>query len=147
MSDGIDNDRPIYPIGVASELLGIHPRTIIIYEKKGLLRLARRGRQRFLSNNDLKRIRCIRHLIHEKGLNLEGIVRLLALIPCWEIRGCTQEERERCDAAFDHTTRCWEVSARICRDGGERCESCEVYLRAKKREEVCKDMADCESFK
>jgi len=146
MIDGIDDDRPVYPIGVASELLGIHPRTIILYEKKGLLKLARRGRQRVLSNNDLKRIRCIRHLIHEKGLNLEGIVRLLALIPCWEIRGCTEEERANCNAAFDHTVPCWKMHARICQDTRDHCQSCEVYLRAKRREKVCKDVTDCESF-
>ncbi|MFL7794094.1 MAG: MerR family transcriptional regulator, partial [Anaerolineae bacterium] len=92
----LDKGRPVYTIGTAAELLGVHPRTLRLYEDGGLLRPARKNNRRFYTTNDLQWIGCIRYLLHDKGLNQEGLRRLLALIPCWEIRGCNREEMENC---------------------------------------------------
>ncbi|MGD8704642.1 MAG: MerR family transcriptional regulator, partial [Syntrophobacterales bacterium] len=94
----MDDYKPVYPIGIVAELLNIHPRTLRIYEREGLIKPARRSGKRFFSNNDVKWLRCLRKLIHEDGLNIAGIKKLLTLATCWEIRQCAEEERQNCPA-------------------------------------------------
>jgi MerR family transcriptional regulator, heat shock protein HspR len=72
-------DTPVYVISIAADLTGCHPRTLRIYEERGLLQPARRHRIRLYSERDIQRVRLIRYLTEEKGLNLAG-VRLLLLI-------------------------------------------------------------------
>lgn len=63
----------MYTISIAARLLGVHPRTLRIYEERGLIRPARRSNLRLYSDEDLQRIRLIRTLIEERGLNLAGV--------------------------------------------------------------------------
>ena len=130
----LDDNRPLYSIGMAAELLGVHPRTLRLYEQGGLLRPARRNNRRFYSNNDLRWIKAIRYLIHERGLNQEGLRRLLALIPCWEIMNCPPKNWERCPAYMNKSAPCWQIAGETC-DQSKECSQCEVYLSA--RERVC----------
>ncbi len=129
----MQDDRPVYPISVAAELLDVHPRTLRLYEKRGLISPKRRGNKRFFSNNDLHWIRCIREMIHKKGLNIVGIKRLLCLLPCWQIKGCTEEEREECSAYQDRTEPCWELTKKICPRKFEVCRECRVYQEQKEK--------------
>ena len=124
------DNRPLYTIGTAAELLAVHPRTLRLYEQAGLLRPARRNNRRFYSNNDLNWIRCIRYLIHEKGLNQEGLRRLLARMPCWEIRGCSEEETANCRRKANRISPCWKIAETL-NDKPNTCYECEVYLSAK----------------
>jgi MerR family transcriptional regulator, heat shock protein HspR len=121
--------RPVYTIGTAAEILGVHPRTLRLYEDGGLIRPARKNNRRFYSASDLRWINCIRYLIHEKGLNQEGLRRLLALIPCWEINGCSGEAKAGCAAPEDRSTPCWDLARRSDADS-RKCHECEVYLSA-----------------
>ena len=125
----LDEGRPVYTIGTAAEILGVHPRTLRLYEDGGLIRPARKNNRRFYSGSDLQWISCIRYLIHEKGLNQEGLRRLLALIPCWEIRGCRADTVANCSASSDRSTPCWDLARR---NGGSarKCYACEVYFSA-----------------
>lgn len=66
-------DTPVYAISIAADLTGLHPRTLRIYEQKGLVQPARRKRARLYSERDLERVRLIRHLTQERGLNLAGV--------------------------------------------------------------------------
>jgi MerR family transcriptional regulator, heat shock protein HspR len=71
--------RAVYVISVAAELAGVHPQTLRIYERKGLLEPARTsGGNRRYSNADLQRLRRI-HELMEEGMNLAGVTRILAL--------------------------------------------------------------------
>lgn len=70
-------DVPVYVISVAADLAGLHPRTLRIYEEKGLVQPARRNNNRLYSEQDLERVRLIRHLTREVGLNLAGVKVLL----------------------------------------------------------------------
>ncbi len=70
-------DTPVYVISVAAELIGCHPRTLRIYEERGLLSPVRRRRIRLYSERDIQRVRLIRYLIEERGLNLAGVHLLL----------------------------------------------------------------------
>ena len=97
----IRNDLPVYPIGVASRLLNVHPRTLRIYEDEGLIKPERRGERRLYSQNDITWIGCLRSLIHEQGISIPGIKKLLQFASCHEITGCPQETSCACDAVVD----------------------------------------------
>lgn len=94
----MDRDRgtPLYAIGVAAQQVGLSARTLRIYEQEGLIRPARKGDQRYYSDQDLTWIRCISELIHGHSLTTAGIRRLLDLIPCWEVKHCPAEVAARC---------------------------------------------------
>jgi len=65
---------PLYSLTIASELVGLHPRTIMNYEKLGFLKPARsRGNKRLYSNEDLKILLMIKHLRTEEQLNLPAL--------------------------------------------------------------------------
>jgi MerR family transcriptional regulator/heat shock protein HspR len=71
--------RAVYIISVAAELAGVHPQTLRIYERKGLVDPARTGGgSRRYSDADIDRLRKIQDLTNE-GLNLAGVKRVLAL--------------------------------------------------------------------
>lgn len=71
--------RALYVISVAAELAGVHPQTLRIYERKGLVDPARTGGgSRRYSDRDIERLRRIGELT-AAGLNLEGVRRVLAL--------------------------------------------------------------------
>lgn len=126
----LDETRPLYSIGMVAELLKVHPRTLRLYEQGGLLKPARRNNRRFYSNHDLKWIKAIRYLIHERGLNQEGLRRLLGTIPCWEITHCPPDSRQLCPAYLNTSDPCWQIAGATC-DRSQECSQCEVYLSAK----------------
>ena len=126
----LNEKRPVYTIGTAAELLGVHPRTLRLYEDAGLIRPARKNKRRFYSANDLEWISCVRYMIHEQGLNQEGLRRLLALIPCWEINACSPEGRANCRAWSDRMTPCWDLARKDCAES-KKCYECQVYFSAR----------------
>jgi len=72
-------DHAVYVISVAAELAGMHPQTLRIYERRGLVQPARtQGGNRRYSDIDIDRLRRISDLAAE-GMNLEGIRRVMAL--------------------------------------------------------------------
>ncbi len=81
-------DRPqdaVFVISVAAELTGVHPQTLRIYERKGLIEPYRTpGGTRRYSQRDLERLAMIQDLTSQ-GMNLEGVRRVMAL----------QEENDR----------------------------------------------------
>jgi MerR family transcriptional regulator, heat shock protein HspR len=97
----IKKDLPIYPIGVAAKLLDVHPRTLRIYEDEGLINPARGGKRRLYSVNDLTWIGCLRRLIHDEGISIPGIKKLLRYATCYEITECPSAIHCTCDAVVD----------------------------------------------
>jgi MerR family transcriptional regulator/heat shock protein HspR len=74
------DDRPIYMISVAAELVGMHPQTLRMYEQKGLIRPKRTpGGTRLYSEADVERLRIVQRLTTELGLNLAGVELVLRL--------------------------------------------------------------------
>jgi len=90
--------RPKYPLNTAAQLVGLSPRTLRGYEEAALIEPARIGgkQQRMYSEQDLQWLRCIRDMIHDEGLTVRAIRRLLDLIPCWEIRHCEAGQALAC---------------------------------------------------
>ncbi|MFO8076525.1 MAG: heat shock protein transcriptional repressor HspR [Actinomycetota bacterium] len=73
-------DRPVYIISVAAELAGVHPQTLRTYERKGLIKPKRTtGGTRRYSERDVERVRLIQELTQGEGVNLAGVLRILAL--------------------------------------------------------------------
>jgi MerR family transcriptional regulator, heat shock protein HspR len=71
--------RAVYVISVAAELAGVHPQTLRIYERKGLVEPARTGGgSRRYSDDDVEQLRRIQELTNE-GLNLAGVKRVLEM--------------------------------------------------------------------
>ena len=74
------DDRAVYIISVAAELAGVHPQTLRIYERRGLLRPSRTaGNTRRYSERDIARLRTIQHLTQEEGINLAGVKMIVQL--------------------------------------------------------------------
>lgn len=89
--------RAVYVISVAAELAGVHPQTLRIYERKGLLEPARtQGGSRRYSDSDIAMLRRIQDLTDD-GLNLAGVKRVMEL----EARIADLED-QLADARADH---------------------------------------------
>ena len=74
-----DRNRPLYMIGVAAALAGMHPQTLRSYEQKGLVTPQRTsGNTRMYSQADIERLELINELTNE-GINLAGVIRILDL--------------------------------------------------------------------
>ena len=72
--------RPVYMIGIASELIGVHPQTLRMYEQKGLMRPRKSIKNtRLYSQEDVDLGRYIQRLTQEIGMNLAGVKKVIDL--------------------------------------------------------------------
>ncbi len=75
-----DKLRPVFMISVAAELAEMHPQTLRMYERRGLIRPRRSSKStRLYSLADVERLRRIQQLVAECGLNLAGVERVLQM--------------------------------------------------------------------
>jgi len=75
-----DKLRPVFMISVAAELAEMHPQTLRMYERRGLVRPQRSSKStRLYSLEDVDRLRRIQQLVSECGLNLAGVERVLEM--------------------------------------------------------------------
>ncbi|MDX2270724.1 MAG: MerR family transcriptional regulator [Cyanobacteriota bacterium] len=72
-------DRPLYIISVAAELVNMHPQTLRLYEKRGLVQPHRDGKNRLYSQRDIERILYIQKLTRDLGVNLAGVEEITRL--------------------------------------------------------------------
>jgi len=73
--------RPVYMIGVAAQLCGVHPQTLRQYERMGLVIPSRAGaKNRLYSEADIDRVRRIQRLTQGMGVNLAGVEIILKLL-------------------------------------------------------------------
>ncbi len=70
----------MYVISVAAKMLEIHPQTLRLYERQGLVNPQRRGHNRMFSDADIERVRQILRLKQDLGVNLAGIEVILNLL-------------------------------------------------------------------
>lgn len=98
--------QAVYVISVAAELAGVHPQTLRIYERKGLVDPARTGGgSRRYSDEDIALLRRIQDLTNE-GLNLEGVRQVLALeAQVEELRAQIDQLRAQAHEAVSETHR------------------------------------------
>jgi MerR family transcriptional regulator/heat shock protein HspR len=73
-------EHDLYFISMAARLLEMHPQTLRKYERLGLVRPTRTiGSMRVYSRDELDRLKLIKHLVEEAGINLAGVQRLLSI--------------------------------------------------------------------
>lgn len=73
-------ERALYAISVAAELTGVHPQTLRMYERRGLLHPQRTdGMTRRYSQRDIEHVRMIQKLTQEHGMNLAGVERWMEM--------------------------------------------------------------------
>jgi MerR family transcriptional regulator, heat shock protein HspR len=127
-NNSVLSTTPVYTLSVASNLSGIPVHSIRQYIDKGLMIPFKKESSRNLfSQVDIFRLKYIHKLLEKDGLNIAGIKTLLALIPCWAIRQCSNEERVKCEAYNSEIYPCWEASEKgtLCKN--TNCRECEVY--------------------
>lgn len=116
------------PIGEVAELLGVSVATLRLYEREGLIIPIRKDSgHRLFSASDIRRLRCVRATINDLKISIEGMKRMLALIPCWSVLNCPEDLRETCPAFTATDTPCWMVNDKVwdCRTAD--CRQCVVY--------------------
>jgi MerR family transcriptional regulator/heat shock protein HspR len=98
--------RAVYVISVAAELAGLHPQTLRIYERKGLVDPARTGGgSRRYSDEDIEQLRRIQELTNE-GLNLAGVQKVLELeAEVARLKDQLRQARETAEQAIAQTHR------------------------------------------
>lgn len=101
-------EEPVYVISVAAKLLEVHPQTLRLYERLGLVAPARSGRNiRLYSLRDVERVRRIQHLTRDMGVNLAGVDVILDLLEKME------QERQAMEQRVNEMRR--EIETRIAR--------------------------------
>jgi MerR family transcriptional regulator/heat shock protein HspR len=87
-------DPELYFISMAARMLGMHPQTLRKYERLGLVRPSRTiGSMRLYSRDELERLKIIKRLVDDAGINLAGIQRLLSIAEAVQrIRPLTRDE-------------------------------------------------------
>jgi MerR family transcriptional regulator/heat shock protein HspR len=92
-----EKDRPVYVISVAAELVDMHPQTLRLYERKGLIAPRRSsGKTRLYSERDVEKLREIRRLTQDLGVNLRGVEEIIRLRDeLWEVEQRFLEDVER----------------------------------------------------
>ena len=133
----VSRDLPLYSIGVAARLLKVHPRTLRIYEDEGLVRPHRQGARRMFSQNDLQWIACLRSAIHDQGISIPGIKKLLRYATCYEIVECPDEVACSCEAVID------QVVPRGLRLVGDRKTAERIAKEEREERERLRKQGDC----
>ncbi len=73
-------EQDLYLISMAARMLGMHPQTLRKYERLGLLKPTRTiGSMRLYSREELERLKIIKRLVDDGGINLAGVQRLLSI--------------------------------------------------------------------
>jgi MerR family transcriptional regulator/heat shock protein HspR len=73
-------DQDVYFISMAARMLGMHPQTLRKYERLGLVQPTRTiGSMRLYSRDELERLKLIKRLVDDAGINLAGVQRLLSI--------------------------------------------------------------------
>ena len=117
-------NRAVYPIGIVAETLDVHPETLRVWEKFGIIKPKRRSGRRHYSEADMKRLKFIQRLMAE-NLNIPAIRYYLQLYPCWQHDSCPVC-MHRSDLAVCAKP-CWQEPDKYCQMYGseDACLSCE----------------------
>lgn len=127
--------RALHPIGEAAARLGLHPRTLMAYERIGLVKPERRSNRRMYSDNEIRWLGCVQVMNREGGISLQGLSTLLRFVPCWAILG--QVERGGsgdCSPAAHPAGACLErVQRAYAGHAPGTCRSCGIYRENRDR--------------
>lgn len=81
MSDNSVDSKPLFTLSVTAEIMGVHPRTLMIYENEKLVIPARtKTNRRRYSQKNIRQLQFIRFLTNKKGINLAGVQAIIDLL-------------------------------------------------------------------
>jgi DNA-binding transcriptional MerR regulator len=135
-------DYPLYSIGVVSELLGVHPETIRLWERSGVVQPPqRRSGKRFYSERDLNRLQFI-HKLAQEGLTLRALHYYLRLYPCWKVTNCPGCINN--SGQIGSTKLCWQEAGTYCQVANNKdpCAWCHLDTRQEPDEAKAMTMRD-----
>lgn len=128
VKESVDIYAPVLTIGTTARMLDVSVQTVRLYEKEGLVLPYRTASgRRMFSMHEADRLRCVRKMITEKGLNLQGIKRMMSLLPCWEFKGGLDEDCRNCPAYYLAEGPCWSLRGIGQKCEVEDCRTCSVY--------------------
>lgn len=88
LGGSLNADKPVFTLSVAADILGLHPRTLRIYEEHELVVPARTAtKRRRYSQNDIRKFQFIQHLTHDLGVNLAGVDIILEMLDALRLQG------------------------------------------------------------
>ncbi|MCP4146710.1 MAG: MerR family transcriptional regulator [bacterium] len=123
------SDEPVYAIGMAASKLEISVHSFRQYESEGLLIPFKTATgRRYYSELDLEKVVWIKDMLQNQGLNFEGIRRMLAMIPCWKLRNCSDSTKSKCNVIKNRKQACWASDVE-CAHRLTSCRDCEVYKK------------------
>ena len=132
------NNEPIYPIRTTAKLLNISVHTLRMYEKEKLIIPFKKSTShRLYSQSDINRIKCIRSAINDDKISINGIKAIYSMMPCWEVIGCSKQDRSNCSAFLLHSGPCWAAKGEDTICASKDCRKCSVY----------QDYGECGSIK
>lgn len=117
-----DKDEPIYTISIAAKLVRpvhriaphegvqakpIHAQTLRMYDRMGLVKPRKVGKNRFYSDRDIERLQQIQHFTQEIGINLKGVEYIFALMDQLQQREATEERLDTLLDAVEASLRDW----------------------------------------
>lgn len=115
---------PRQGIASAADRLGVHPRTLMAYERIGLVTPERQSNRRMYSEEDLCWIGCAQDLNRSAGISLHGLAMLLRFVPCWAVRGQVEGGE---DAQPSPEKMIANVNRAFAGQATERCRGCQRY--------------------
>lgn len=129
MNDVVQIFEPVLTIGTVAKKLNVSVQTIRLYEQEGLiLPYKTETGRRMYSIHDFERLQCIRKMITENGLNLQGIKRLMSLVPCWDYKGGLDQDCINCPAYYEANKPCWDTENVGQKCQNQDCRDCSVYM-------------------
>jgi MerR family transcriptional regulator/heat shock protein HspR len=117
-----DKDEPIYTISIAAKLVRpvhriaphdgaqakpIHAQTLRMYDRMGLVKPRKVGKNRFYSDRDIERLQQIQHFTQDIGINLKGVEYIFALMDQLQPPGSTDEHLDTLLHAVEASLRDW----------------------------------------
>jgi len=109
-----------------------------MYEKEKLIIPFKKSTShRLYSQSDINRIKCIRSAINDDKISINGIKAIYSMMPCWEVIGCSKQDRSNCSAFLLHSGPCWAVKGEDTICASKDCRKCSVY----------QDYGECGSIK
>ncbi len=117
-----DKDEPIYTISIAAKLVRpvhriaphdgeqakpIHAQTLRMYDRMGLVKPRKVGKNRFYSDRDIERLQQIQHFTQDIGINLKGVEYIFALMDQLQQKSDTEERWETLLRAVEANLRDW----------------------------------------
>ncbi len=139
-NSSINKYEPVLTIGTVAAKLGISVQSVRLYEQEGLvLPHKSKAGHRMFSLHDLERLKCVREMLTTGGLNINGVRRLMSMVPCWDYKGGLDDDCKNCPVYYETTGPCWTRG-----DVGPKCQlvdcrDCAVYrleISCKKMKEI-----------